>query len=160
MEKNKPSFDLVALNPAWVFGPHAVPLDSLNHLNQSTGALWALVDKDAIPPPDFMGFVDSRDNAKAHIAAIETQEAGGQRFILAQHFDYQSVVDAVRDELPKYASRFPKGRPGAGWEQVKNKEVYKIDASKAERVLGLEYTSLAQSMKDSYLELFNAEKKG
>lgn len=159
MDDNKPPFDLVSLNPGWVFGPHAVPLTSLDHLNESTGALWAVVDKDELPPADFMVFVDSRDLAYAHIAAFETKDAGGERFILGQHFDYQSVADAIRTELPDYANRFPKGTPGAGWQQLENGEVYQADASKAERILGLKYTSLAQSMKDSYVELFEAEKK-
>lgn len=106
-----------------------------------------------------MGFVDSRDVAHAHIAALEKLEAGGERFILAQHFDYQSVADAVREELPEYASRIPKGTPGAGRQQVEDHGVYAINATKSETVLGLKYTSLAQSMKDSYLELFEAEKK-
>lgn len=158
MGDGKPSFDLVFLNPGWVFGPHAVPLTSLDHLNQSTGALWALVDNDEIPPPDFMAFVDSRDVAKAHLAALEHKDAGGERFILAQHFDYQSVADAMREELPEYASRFPKGTRGAGWEQLRNGGVYQIDGSKAERILELRYTSLAECMNDSYIELFNAEK--
>lgn len=67
MASNKPSFELVAMNPAWVFGPHTTPLDNLHHLNQSTGALWALVDSKTIPDPDFMRFVDCRDVAYAHI---------------------------------------------------------------------------------------------
>lgn len=159
MEANKPSFDFVALNPAWVFGPHVAPIESIKHLNQSAGALWALVDSEKLPDPDFMGFVDSRDVAYAHITAYEKPEAGGQRFILAQHFDYQSVVDAVREELPEYAHRFPKGEPGAGAKQVEDDGVYAIDSSKAQEVLGLKYTPLAKSMKDSYLELFEAEKK-
>lgn len=93
-----------------------------------------LVDNEKIPPPDFMAFVDSRDVAKAHMAAFENKDAGGERFILAQHFDYQSVADAMREELPEYANRFPEGTPGAGWEQLRNGEVYQVDGSKAERI--------------------------
>lgn len=117
------------------------------------------MDNEEIPPPDFTGFVDCRDVAYAHLAALERPEAGGQRIILAQHFDYQSVADALREDLPEYASRIPKGTPGAGWKQVEDDGVYAIDATKSEEILGLKYTSLAQSMKDSYLELFEAEKK-
>lgn len=82
-----------------------------------------------------------------------------QRFILAQHFDYQSVVDAMQKELPEYADRFPEGSTGAGEQQVKDRTVYAIDGSKAEKILGFEYTSLNESMKDSYLHLFETEKE-
>lgn len=159
MDEHKPSFDLVALNPAWVFGPHATPLADFTHLNQSTAALWAVVDKTELPSPDFMGFVDSRDVASAHLAALERQDVGGQRFILGQHFDYQSAVDAVCETLPAYAARFPKGNPRTGWKQLVEGEVYGIDWSKAEKMLGLKHRTLADCMRDSYVDLFGAERR-
>ncbi|KAJ4414672.1 hypothetical protein N0V82_007786 [Gnomoniopsis sp. IMI 355080] len=38
---------------------HVRPVENLDHLSQSTSALWALVDNEEIPSPDFMGFVNS-----------------------------------------------------------------------------------------------------
>ncbi|KAJ9149267.1 NAD-dependent epimerase dehydratase [Pleurostoma richardsiae] len=152
-----PPFDLTAINPPWVFGPHVPQLDSLNGLNQSTASLRAaLLDADAVPPTDFAGFVDVRDTAAAHIAALETPEAGGQRFLLGGHFDYQSAADAVRAELPELMGRVPQGQVGKGWEE----EVYEIDGSKAERMLRIEYTPLAVTMRDTFLELLEAERTG
>lgn len=154
-----PGFDLVALCPAWVFGPHvAPPSRGLSGLNQSSAALWRMVDRDGLPPMDFMGFVDVRDNALAHVAAFETPEAGGERFILGHHFDYQSVADAVREGIPELRDRIPAGSPGAGWEELETGGVYSIDTSKAQRVLGVNYTPFSVSMKDSFLELLEAEK--
>lgn len=65
----------------------------------------------------------------------------------------------MRKELPEYADRFPEGSPGEGEQQVKDKAAYAIDASKAKKVLGVEYTSFEKSMKDSFLQLFEAEKR-
>lgn len=160
MAANGPvSFDLVALCPAWVFGPHvAPPSRGLKGLNQSSAALWGMVGRDELPPMDFMGFVDVRDNALAHVAAFETPEAGGERFILAQHFDYQSVADAVRESIPALRDRIPAGNPGVGWKELETGGVYSIDSSKAQRVLGVKYTPFGVSMKDSFLELLEAEK--
>ena len=157
---NKPQFDLVALCPAWVFGPHVVPPPrGLKGLNQSSAALWGMVDRDELPGMDFMGFVDVRDNALAHVGAFETPAAGGERFILAQHFDYQSVADAVRESIPELKDRIPAGTPGAGWQELESGSVYSIDTSKAQRVLGIKYTPLSVSMRDSFLELLEAERK-
>jgi nucleoside-diphosphate-sugar epimerase len=160
MEANNPGFDLVALCPAWIFGPHvAPPSRGLKGLNQSSAALWRMVDRDELPVMDFMGFVDVRDNAIAHVGAFETPEAGGERFILAHHFDYQSVADAVRESIPELRERIPKGTPGSGWQELESGGVYSIDTSKAQRVLGVKYTPFRVSMTDSFLELLEAEKK-
>lgn len=159
MAANAPTFDLVALCPAWIFGPHvAPPSRGLSGLNQSSAALWRMVDKDGLPGMDFMGFVDVRDNALAHVAAFETPEAGGERFILAQHFDYQSVADAVRESIPELSHRIPVGTPGAGWQELENGAVYSIDTSKAQGILGVKYIPFGVSMKDSFLELLEAER--
>lgn len=159
MAANAPRFDLVAMCPAWVFGPHVVPpTRGLRGLNQSSAALWRMVDSGGLPPMDFMGFVDVRDNALAHVAAFETPGAGGERFILAYHFDYQSVADAVRESIPELRDRVPTGTPGAGWKELEDGGVYSIDTSKAQRVLGVNYTPFSVSMKDSFLELLEAEK--
>lgn len=160
MSANTPGFDLVAMCPAWIFGPHVTPpARGLSGLNQSSAALWRMVDGDGLPPMDFMGFVDVRDIALAHVVAFETPGAGGERFILAQHFDYQSVADAVREGIPELSDRIPAGSPGAGWREVEDGGVYAIDTSKAQRVLGVKYISLSVSMKDSFLELLEAEKR-
>lgn len=145
------------MKPVWVFGLHTTPLDSLHHPDESMGALWALVDSKMIPGPDFMGFVDCLDFACADITAYEALEAGGQRFSLAQHFNYQCLVDAMRKELPEYAGRFPEGSIGAGKQQVKDKTVHAIDGSKGGTILGLEHTSLSRYMKDSWLQLCETE---
>lgn len=159
MAANKPGFDLVALCPAWVFGPHVTPPSrGLKGLNQSSSALWRMVDRDELPVMDFMGFVDVRDNAVAHVAAFETPEAGGERFTLAHHFDYQSVADAVRENIPELRERIPAVVPGAGWQELESGEVYSIDTRKAQRVLAIKYTPFSVSMKDSFLELLEAEK--
>lgn len=156
MKTESPSFSHVVINPAWIFGPHVPPLASIDNLNQSTSQLWALMDADKIPTTDFAAFVDVRDVAKIHIAAFEHPEAAGHRFLVGSHFDYQSAADAAREELPELRSRIPEGTPGGGWEEAKS--VYSLDASKAEKMLGIRYTPLNVSMRDSFLELLEAEK--
>ncbi|KAK0643276.1 hypothetical protein B0T16DRAFT_415616 [Cercophora newfieldiana] len=148
--KEKPSFEVVVMNPPWVFGPHIGGIKDMAHLNESTHALYSVMGKTEIPPLDFGGFVDARTLAEAHVAAFEKEGIDGERFLVGQHFDYQSVVDAVRAEVPELKDKMPVGTPG------KIPDVYSLDGSKAERVLGIKYISLAQSMKDSYLQFVEA----
>ncbi|KAB5585330.1 hypothetical protein GE09DRAFT_22480 [Coniochaeta sp. 2T2.1] len=146
IEEEKPGFDLVSINPPWVFGPHVDGVEDLAKLNQSSAALSQLLDAKAIPPVDFGGFVDARDIAAAHILALEKPEAGGNRFIVGSHFDYQSAADALRKEVPELRERIPEGTPG------KLPEVYGMDGSRAERVLGIKYRTLGETMRDAFAE--------
>jgi len=151
IESHKPGFDLVSINPTWVFGPHVGGVEDLSSLNESSHALARLLDGDEVPPVDFGGFVDVRDLAEAHLRALEVPQAGGQRFLFGSHFDYQAAADALRANVPELKERIPEGTPG------KKPEVYVIDGSKATRVLGIEYTPLAESMRDSFAEFVEAK---
>jgi hypothetical protein len=62
-------------------------------------------------------------------------------------------VDALRETMPELGARLPVGTPGAG-----KTEVYQVDGSKAERVLGIRYISLEECMRDSFVQLVAAEK--
>ncbi|KAK1755620.1 hypothetical protein QBC47DRAFT_191939 [Echria macrotheca] len=148
----KPQFDLVVLNPAWVFGPHVGGVKDTKHLNESSHMLYSIIGASEVPGFDFGGFVDVRTLGAAHLAAFEIPEAGGQRFLMGQHFDYQSVVDSLRSELPELKDKLPEGTPG------KVPESYAVDGSKAEKVLGIKYIPLSESMKDSFVQFVEADK--
>ncbi|EXJ74587.1 uncharacterized protein A1O5_02883 [Cladophialophora psammophila CBS 110553] len=154
IEKHKPSFSFTSINPPWIFGPSLGGIRSLDRLNESTEAIWKLVNGSAkeVPPIDFAGFADARDVALAHLRAYELEEAGGQRFIVGSHFDYQAAVDALRDDFPQIKERIPRGAPGA------REPVYQLDGSKAEKVLGVKYTPISVTLKDTVEDLLNAEK--
>jgi nucleoside-diphosphate-sugar epimerase len=158
VRQQKPSFDLTTIAPAWVFGPHVGGLErgvDFKSLNASSATLATkLLDQNEIPPIDFGAYGDVRDVALAHILAFEKSEAGGERFLVSNHFDYQAGVDALREALPEIKTRVPEGRPGA---IATEKEVYQVDGSKAERVLGVKYRSLGETMRDSFLELLESE---
>lgn len=152
---NKPAFTLATICPPWVFGPHVAPLKDVKKLNESTGILFGLLDREAVPATDFAGFADVRNVAEAHVAAFEREEAGGQRFLVGTHYDYQTAVDEVRGEVEGLDDRLPVGTIGAG----KEEKVYQVDGSKAEKVLGIKYIPLKETLKDSFGQLLEAEKR-
>ncbi|KAH6867736.1 hypothetical protein B0T10DRAFT_524202 [Thelonectria olida] len=149
--ENKPTFDVVTITPPWVFGPYATELTSTKHLNESTQIIYNLLDANDVPPFDFGGFADAREVAAAHILGYEVPAAGGQRFWVGQNFNYQTAVDTARAEMPELQHRLPKGRPGFV------EDTYKVDGSKATRVLGFEYRPLSETLKDTYMQLLRAE---
>jgi nucleoside-diphosphate-sugar epimerase len=153
IEAEKPSFTLTSINPPWVFGPHLSPITDLKSLNESSEALWRLIGAKEVPPVDFGGFADVRLVATAHLEAFERPEAAGERFLCGQHFDYQSAVDSLRETLPQLQSRLPVGTPGAG----KVQDIYQLNGSKAEKILGIKYIPLEATMKDSFEQFLLAE---
>ena len=154
MESRKPTFTLSTINPPWIFGPSLNGIKSLDHLNESTEAIWKLVNGSVsvVPPVDFAGFADVRDVAAAHLSAFEREEAAGQRFLVGSHFDYQTAVDGLRKDFPELQDRIPKGTPGV------TEPVYQLDGSKAQKILGVKYTPINVTMKDTVADLIEAEK--
>jgi NADPH-dependent methylglyoxal reductase len=157
IESHKPNFTFTAIHPPWVFGPSLNGIKSLAHLNESSETIWKLVNGSTktVPPVDFAGFADVRDVAAAHLRVYEREEAGNQRFIVGSHFDYQTAVDHLREDLPAMADRIPKGTPGSGLKEA----TYQLDGSKAQQVLGIEYTPLNITLRDTVTDLLEAEKR-
>ncbi|GKT57041.1 NAD dependent epimerase/dehydratase [Colletotrichum tofieldiae] len=152
-ENQAATFTLANVCPPWVFGPYLGTPD-LGRLSESMGLLWKLVDAKEVPPTDFGGYADVRDVARALIGAVETPAAGSERFLVGGGFDWQTAADLIREEVPEAKSRVPEGRPGYG----KTEERYAVDGSKAERVLGLRYTPLNVTLRDSIKQLLDVEK--
>ena len=154
IEANKPSFSFVTICPPWIFGPALGGRKSLEHLNESTEAIWKLINGslDTPPDPDFAGCADCRDVSLAHVRAYELEKAGGERFIVGASFEYQTAVDILRKDFPQLKDRIPEGNPGHP------PEIYAINNSKVKKVLGIELTPVKVTLKDTVEDLLNAEK--
>ncbi|KAF8854346.1 NAD(P)-binding protein [Acephala macrosclerotiorum] len=153
------TFSLSTICPPWIFGPSLNTITNLDHLNESTEAIWKLINGSSktIPQVDFGGFADVRTVGEAHLKAFEVEEAAGERFLVGQHFDYQSAADAIREAFPELKDRVPEGKPGSGWNFQET--LYTPDGSKAEQVLGIKYVDLKTSMVDTAAGLVAAEKR-
>ncbi|KIK63983.1 hypothetical protein GYMLUDRAFT_40198 [Collybiopsis luxurians FD-317 M1] len=161
------SWDLVVLNPPYVFGPVIHDISSPSALGTSA-ADWY----NAVVRPDSGGksleslatggggFVDVRDIALAHVLALQKEKAGGERLIISQgEFVFQDFIDIANSfspsPIPSHPD-LPKGNPGAGKGYIP-KIAY--DASKASRILGpeLKYHTIEETTKDT---LADFEKRG
>ncbi|KAG8702659.1 methylglyoxal reductase (NADPH-dependent) gre2 [Ceratobasidium sp. 395] len=149
VESKKPKWDLATINPPMVFGPILQQVDDPANLNTSVAMLYKIIHvkegetpKETLLQPN-MNFVDVRDVALAHLRALEVPEAGGQRFIVA------GGTLCWQDALDVLPPPHPRGTPGAGKSLTHNI----FDASKARKVLGINFKGLEESVKDTELGL-------
>ncbi|KAG8762782.1 methylglyoxal reductase (NADPH-dependent) gre2 [Ceratobasidium sp. 428] len=171
VEAKKPKWDLATINPPMVLGPILQQIDNPANLNTSVAMLYKITHakegetpREVLLQPNMYGysyrlevlfaknlvliflyrsFVDVRDVALAHVRALEVPEAGGQRFITSGGtLCWQDALDV----LPR---PYPRGIPGAGKSLLHNT----FDASKARKVLGINFKGLEETVKDTELGL-------
>ncbi|KAK5081954.1 methylglyoxal reductase (NADPH-dependent) gre2 [Lithohypha guttulata] len=147
VEKEKPNFDLCTANPPLVIGPVVHQFDSLTSLNTSNENVRDMIQgkfKDGLPPTRVALWVDVRDIALAHVRAMERPDAGGKRFfVTAGFFTNSEVADIIKKNFPDLVSKLPDNY------DAQSKEFpYKIDNSRSNEVLGLQYRSLEESITD------------
>ncbi|QRV79239.1 D-lactaldehyde dehydrogenase [Ceratobasidium sp. AG-Ba] len=149
VETQKPSWDLATINPPMVFGPILHQVDDPANLNTSVAMVYKIIHakegetpKETLLQPN-MNFVDVRDVALAHLRALEVPEAGGQRFIAA------GGALCWQDALDILPPPHPRGIPGAG----KGLTHSIFNADKARKILGINFKSMEESVKDTELGL-------
>ncbi len=168
VEKRRPGFDLVTINPFMVIGPALSP--GINTSNQ------LFVDLLSGTYPGIMnltwGFVDVRDVADAHLRAIETPGAHGRYITAGETISMRDVVDLLAkngwgagNKLPKlgmdcgagdFAVRLssylqPKGV--GSYLRTHVGRVPRYDTGKVQRELGLRFRPVAASILDAASDL-------
>ncbi|KAA1466810.1 NAD-P-binding protein [Dentipellis sp. KUC8613] len=152
VEKNKSaiSFDLVVLNPPYVYGPTLHEVNSPMKLNQSLLEVYQFVikSKDTLPFPDGAHtYIDVRDLADAHVLSAQKADAGGNRIIVSGgNYHWQDILDIAAASKIIDEDKLVKGTPGAGAGKTKDL-TFKTDRS--DKLLGIKWISLEDSIKDS-----------
>jgi len=142
-------WDLVTVNPPFIYGPPIHDIPSFRALNTSLASFYAaLLNKDAPLANDKLAvprgnWVDVRDVALIHTEALLKEEAGGERFVAsAGPFTWQDFLDALNEAG---VSDIPKGNPGTG----KDAAHTTLSGEKAVRVLGHRYKTVGECAKDT-----------
>lgn len=168
VEHERPAFDLVVINPFLVIGPSLAA--SLNTSNQ------LFVDLLAGTYPGIMnltwGFVDVRDVARAHVLAMQTEQASGRYICAGETLAMRPLVELLTREgfaegyaLPKlgmdckagdFAVRLssylqPKGV--GSYLRTHVGRVPRYDTSKIRRELGLEFRPVERTILDTMADL-------
>ena len=93
------------INPAVILGP------LLDEDPGTSGSIVTRMLKGGVPmaPNLTLEYVDVRDVAAVHVAAMQSPSAGGERFIVAEDaLSLLQMADILRDEFPAYARRMPR----------------------------------------------------
>ncbi|KAF9231200.1 hypothetical protein BU15DRAFT_56475, partial [Melanogaster broomeanus] len=159
--ENQPriKWDLAVLNPPFVSSDSSCLRSTKSprpsSLNTSAAIFYNYVADGAkanAAGNDFLAntgtcWIDVRDLAEAHALALETEAAGGERFIVSAG-ECVPCFDAANDlnPPPKLSTTLPVGVRGAG---KTAKHVMDYSTAKADRVLGLKYRSIAETTKDT-----------
>ncbi|GAA5902470.1 SDR family oxidoreductase [Sporobolomyces salmoneus] len=153
-KESESNFALSTVCPPLIFGPPQQPIDSMEAINTSAGAVWGIVDAEKVPETSFPVWTDVRDIAKIHVLASTEEVAKGQRYLtIAGHFDNAQIANFGRQAFPAQASRFPPddSKPASPH--------FSTDSSKVEKELGIEFIPFRQSVKDTLEELFEVEQR-
>ena len=169
VEEERPPFDLVVINPYMVLGPSLGP--ALNTTNQIFRDLLTGVYPGILSLG--WGLVDVRDVARAHVLAMENDDASGRYLCAGEELSMKAVVEILREagyaegfKLPRldmacsigdFAARL------ASYAQPKGTGTYlrthlgkrmRYDNGKIRRELGLEFTPAKASVLATVEDLF------
>jgi dihydroflavonol-4-reductase len=167
MEREKPGFDLVVINPFLVIGPaHSAAINTSNQtfVDMIKGVYPAIMAID-------WGFVDVRDVADAHIAVMNAPAASGRYICASAKMTMAEVVALMRakgyggTKLPKLdlsggigtalmrvASYFQPTGIGS-YLRTHLDRVPRFDNSKIKKDLGITFRSPADSIADTLTDL-------
>jgi NADPH-dependent methylglyoxal reductase len=102
-KKNALTFSLATINPVYIGGPYVLPLaKGVASFSSSDAVLWqTATDASKLRDPDYLHWVDVRDVARAHIAALERPEANGKRYLTSSTATtYEEVCVTAIFEYP------------------------------------------------------------
>lgn len=149
--------ELTTVNPSAVLGP-VLSGDFSASLELLTQLLSG-----SLPATPNLGFqiVDVRDVAATHVAAMETPEAAGERFIAAGEYQwFREIAKTLRDHYPAYNKKLPtRSLPSflvsvlAFFNPVLKQVLPELDKQriasneKAERLLGVTFRPAVESIK-------------
>ncbi|KAJ7849174.1 D-lactaldehyde dehydrogenase [Mycena leptocephala] len=131
-ERERDWWDLVVINPPFVFGPTIHDTPTPESLNTSAHQLYTTLTEPSTPATLQSGscWVDVRDLGRAHFLRFSAPPL---------------AVNASSGRGPE-SPKYQKGVHGAGKDVVHQ---IRYDASKSARVLGMTYRSIAETMEDT-----------
>jgi len=159
-EKHKAEiqWDLVTLCPPFVYGPVLHEVSTPDALSTTDKDFFDTVIKQTKPKEQLNtyqgGWIDVRDVALAHVLAIEKEDVGGKRFIIASGmFVWQDWFDTVNAlSIPGVVA--PDENAGFG-EKVNFR--YNLNTARAQKELGIKFRDMATTAKDT-IENFKEKK--
>ncbi|KAI0262294.1 D-lactaldehyde dehydrogenase [Gloeopeniophorella convolvens] len=151
--KSEISWDLVTINPPYIFGPSLTPAPGVDDINTSQRLVYDTLTgarKDS-GLKDQASWAHVKVVAEAHVRAINTPAAGDERFIVnSGAFFYQDILDAAAQ---LGVQNVPRGEP----DSTKGIPIlYNYKTTKAADILGLKPEIPLKDMVDESIKDFKA----
>jgi nucleoside-diphosphate-sugar epimerase len=178
MDKEKPPFELVVLNPPVVYGPIRHSIDSIDDLNTSNQHLYKTFMSSsktaAVPKDNVHVCIDVRvsrnpasqrqsltmlyqDLAVAHYLAAFAPNVGNRRYFVTRESNTnQEICDILRETLPERDEKIPLGTSG---NYTLAPGMFRVDNSSSKEILGLTYRPFKETIADSARCFLELEKK-
>lgn len=152
VEQKKPHFTVATVNPPMVYGPVEHDVE-ISKLNTSIADIYRFMNGSSTEPGPtaFPAFADVRDVAVAHLRAFERDQPG-RYFITSGNFEYRDVCKILREVLPDRKDKIPDPDATPAMEGF-----WKVDNSQTGKDLGMTFTSLHDSIRDTALSLVALE---
>ncbi|KAF5370905.1 hypothetical protein D9615_009806 [Tricholomella constricta] len=158
VKEKKPTWYATTLCPSLILGPPMQPVSSMDSLNESMKDVWTLINGDSkggAPPTPFPVLCDVRDVAKAHVLAVQKEEAKNERFLtISHHFKNEQIIaiaatyPELRDNLPDVSSF--KYDPG---------DHFGTDNTKIQTKLGMTFIPMEKTIRDTIDRLLVLKKE-
>ncbi|KAF6748857.1 D-lactaldehyde dehydrogenase [Ephemerocybe angulata] len=153
--KSEVQWDISVINPPLVFGPAIQTPKSTSDLPSTLKVWWdSVIERNSKPQALSLsipnGWVDVRDIAEAHVRAMETAEAGGERIIAsAGTFFLNEWIDLANKALAEFypGKTFPKGTAETTKDELAP-EIY-FNTAKEKRILGIKYRTMEETTRDT-----------
>ncbi|CAE6455829.1 unnamed protein product [Rhizoctonia solani] len=161
IETEKPHFELTTICPPMVYGPALQEVKSMSNLNASSTSFYALFSgqEKELKNAGVWFWADVRNVAQAHVAAFEKPGTGNERFFICEgRFSINLVVDYIWKHYPDRARAkdIPKPSHSAAFPDT---GTYSFDNSKSKTVLGIEYITSEQTIRDTLEQFIALEKE-
>ncbi|WRT70961.1 uncharacterized protein IL334_007960 [Kwoniella shivajii] len=152
LKNEQVAFDGVTIHPPMVYGPIIHQCDDPAKLNHSVDRIYPYIAgrmKQSDLPESGSNFVDVRDVASAEFRAMITPEAGGNRFcVSAGPYSGNDVCLVLNREMPTLRN-IPTANTTPGYREELAKTSNVVDGSKAARILGIEYRTIEDTVRDT-----------
>ncbi|KAK9364388.1 hypothetical protein V1509DRAFT_650661 [Lipomyces kononenkoae] len=149
VKSNKAPFSVTVLNPPLVWGPMKQEV-SLSTLNTSNSYIYNLMQNTVNLDPSYIfGFVDVRDLAIAHVAALGNPKAENQRIIVSGGLYTYAALIGVMQKYRAQGEAYSVGPDDSDDWCMEANENGGIDSSKAKEILGIFFRPFKDTIVDT-----------
>ncbi|EPS43583.1 hypothetical protein H072_2369 [Dactylellina haptotyla CBS 200.50] len=144
-DTEKPAFNIVSINPAWVSGPPVVSPKDASKISETILTIWQIFSgkKDFQSLGGASTYVHVYDVARLFVWAAENgDKANGERYLaLAGRGGDQAVMDILNEAYPSRKDVMPQGEKGKGYtkDYLWPSEGVNWDISKAVKATGQDW---------------------